>query len=86
MHYDADLYSSTLFVLSTLWHKIPEYYFIFDEFMSEEIVALHDFARAYPIEFEFLCQTNAGGYPTQVFGRLRRVSFVPEHSPIQGDQ
>ena len=80
VHYDADLYSSTLFVLSTLWHRVPEYHFIFDEFMSEEIVALYDFARAYPIELEFLCQTNAGGYPSQVFGRLRRVGFAPQRS------
>lgn len=78
VHYDADLYSSTLFVLSTLWHRVPEYHFIFDEFMSEEVVALYDFARAYPIELEFLCQTNAGKYPSQVFGRLRRVAFAPD--------
>jgi hypothetical protein len=78
VNYDADLYSSTLFVLSTLWHRVPEYHFMFDEFMSEEIVALYDFARAYPIELEFLCQTNAGGYPSQVFGRLRRVRFAPD--------
>jgi macrocin-O-methyltransferase TylF-like protien len=80
VHYDADLYSSTLFVLSTLWHRVPEYHFIFDEFMSEEVVALHDFARAYPIEVDFLCQTNAGGYPSQVFGQLRRVPFVPDRA------
>jgi hypothetical protein len=77
VHYDADLYTSTLFILTTLWHHISEYHFIFDEFMSEEIIALYDFSRAYPIELEFLCQTNAGGYPAQTFGRIRRVSFAP---------
>lgn len=25
VHYDADLYSSTLFILCTLWHHLPEY-------------------------------------------------------------
>jgi hypothetical protein len=72
VHYDADLYSSTLFLLCTLWHHIPDYYFIFDEFMSDEIVALHDFSRAFPVDIEFLCQTNAGRFPPQVLGRLKR--------------
>ena len=76
VHYDADLYSSSLFVLSTLWYHISEYYFIFDEFMSEEILALHDFCLAFPVELSFLSQTNSGGYPTQIFGRMRRVEFV----------
>lgn len=71
VHYDADLYSATLFVLSTLWYHVQEYYFIFDEFMSEEVIALHDFSRAYPIDLQFLCQTNAGGFPSQVFGKMR---------------
>jgi len=74
VHYDADLYSSTLFILSTLWFHIPEYYFMFDEFMSEEIIALHDFSLAFPVNLQFLCQTNAGGSPSQVFGKLRRVN------------
>lgn len=74
VHYDADLYSATLFILSTLWHHIPEYYFIFDEFMSDEIIALHDFAQAYPVEIEFLCRTDRD-HPPQIFGKLRRRAF-----------
>ena len=80
VHYDADLYTSTLFILTTLWHYIPEYHFIFDEFFSEEIMALHDFVRAYPIELTFLHQISAGGYPAQTFGRIRRVAFTPAGS------
>ena len=64
----------------TLWHCIPEYHFIFDEFFSEEIMALHDFVRAYPIELTFLHQISAGGYPAQTFGRIRRVAFTPAGS------
>ncbi len=41
--------------------------------MSEEIIALDDFAAAFPVEIEFLCQTNAGKMPSRVFGRVRRV-------------
>jgi hypothetical protein len=33
-HFDADLYSSTLFLLSSLWLHLPEYFFIFDEFIG----------------------------------------------------
>jgi hypothetical protein len=76
VHYDADLYSATLFVLATLWQACSEHFFIFDEFMSHEIIALDDFARAFPVKIEFYCQTNAGGYPNQVFGRIRRVPMV----------
>ncbi len=76
VHYDADLYSSTLFVLATLWHNASEHYFIFDEFMEHEMIALDDFSNAFPVEIEFLCQTDEGGYPSQIFGRLTRVPLV----------
>lgn len=72
VHFDADLYSATLFVLSVLWMNIPSYYFVFDEFMSDEIVAFSDFISAFPVRYELLAQTNGGGYPSQVFGRLQR--------------
>ena len=76
VHFDADIYASTLFLLTTLWHYIPEYYFMMDDFIHEDVVALHDFSRAYPVEVEFFAQTRGGGgNPDQVFGRLRRVSF-----------
>ena len=77
VHYDADLYSSTLFILTSLWHRIADYFFMFDEFMSEEVIALYDFSLAYPIEFEFLSQTNPDRLPTQIFGRVKRIPFTP---------
>jgi hypothetical protein len=82
VHYDADIYTSTLFILSTLWNPIPEYYFVFDEFLGEEIIALNDFSSAHPVELEFLCQTNAGGYPNQVFGRMRQVPYTYIHNKV----
>ena len=54
MHFDADLYSSTLFLLTTLWHSLPQYHFFFDEFVPDEVVAMRDFLAAYPAEFEFI--------------------------------
>lgn len=74
IHFDADLYSSTLFLLTSLWHHTREYYFIFDEFLRDEVIAMHDFSRAFPIEYEFFAQTTTSSY-TQIFGRMRRVEF-----------
>jgi hypothetical protein len=73
IHYDADLYSSTLFILTCLWFNIPEYYFIFDEFFVDEVVALQDFTTAFPIKIEFFAKT---GGPMQVFGKLTRTEFT----------
>ena len=35
-------------------HHVPEYFFIFDEFKPDEIIAFRDFAAAYPIAYEFM--------------------------------
>jgi hypothetical protein len=76
VHFDADLYSSTLFLLSALWFDIPEYYFMYDEFHYDEVVALHDFISAFPVKLEFFAKTPG---PMQVFGRLVRTEFsLPE--------
>ena len=77
VHFDADLYSSTLFLMTTLWHYIPDYYFIFDEFTPDEIVAMYDFVQAYPVDLEFkACTQDEHLQPLQVFGHLRRVPLV----------
>ena len=75
VHFDADLYSSTLFLLTSLWHHLPEYYFIFDEFPIDEITAMHDFVSAFPVQYEFLAGTLREGslVPAQLFGRIKRI-------------
>jgi hypothetical protein len=78
VHFDADLYSSTLFLLTMLWSRIESYYFLFDDFIYDECVALADFRSAFPVKIEFLIQTRGGGdgpNPDQVFGRMTRVPF-----------
>jgi O-methyltransferase len=78
VHFDADLYSSTLFLLTTLFHSISDYYFVFDEYSPDEICAMYDFTRAYPVEFQYLASTcDEVGKPLQIFGRLRGVTFNP---------
>jgi hypothetical protein len=75
VHYDADLYSSTLFLLTSLWPYCREYYFIMDDFMQDDIVALHDFSTAYPVKIEFLGRLQ-GGLPHVAFGKMARTQFV----------
>ncbi len=84
VHFDADLYSSTLFLLTSLWWHIREYFFIFDEFFGEELIAMTDFMSAYPIEVElFACVETGVGMPIQVFGKLRNIPMVVEGSAPQ---
>jgi O-methyltransferase len=76
VHYDSDLYSSTLFLLTTVWHFVPEYFFIMDDFAFDESVALLDFSSAYPVTIEWLAKRlNAQGTPVQMFGQMRRSEF-----------
>jgi hypothetical protein len=78
IHLDADLYSSTLFLLAQFWNVFEEYYFIFDDFIHDEIVALSDFLKAFPNHIEFMVQTRGGGdgpNPDQVFGCIRRTEL-----------
>ena len=79
VHFDADLYSATLFLLTSLWHLVPEYYFLFDEFPRDEATAFYDFTLSYPVEFEFLASTKAEDKDVhmQVFGRLKNTHYAP---------
>jgi hypothetical protein len=72
VHFDADLYSSTLFLLSSLWHYLPAYYFCFDEFMGHELRAWCNFRQAFPVRARFLAYDLQDGFPCRVFGFLER--------------
>jgi hypothetical protein len=71
VHFDADLYYSTLFLLTSLWPHCAEYYFIMDDFMVDDIVALHDLSLAYPVAIEFLARVK-GPVPHAAFARMTR--------------
>jgi hypothetical protein len=78
IHFDADLYSSSLFLFTSLWHQFDEYFFLMDDFIHDEVVAFRDFVSAYPVEYQFFAQTKGGGdrpNPDQVFGHLKRIEF-----------
>ena len=57
VHYDADLYSSTLFCLSQMDRLKKPYYAIFDEFVRDETRALYDYMQSHGAEIEFLGHT-----------------------------
>jgi hypothetical protein len=71
VHLDADLYSSTLFVLYTLAQKIKEFYFIFDEFSGHELRALYNFIQASQAKVEFRFYVMWKGCPMTVFGHIQ---------------
>jgi hypothetical protein len=78
VHIDSDLYSSALFLLAQLWNVFDDYYFMFDDFIYDECVAVADFLKAFPNKIEFMIQTRGGGdgpNPDQVFGRMRRTEL-----------
>lgn len=67
VHYDADLYSSTLFALSQIDNLKKPYIAIFDEFTGHETRALFNYVQAFDAKVAFLCKTNFDdGYPLQV--------------------
>jgi hypothetical protein len=82
VHFDADLYSSTLFLLTQLWPILPEYYFIFDEFLGHETRALYNYLQSFPVNIDFLSHTkDSYGYPNQVCGKFS-LRQQPEIQPI----
>ena len=69
IHFDADLYSSTLFVLCRLHAHFDDYYFIFDEFTTHECRALLNYIQSHGAEATFIAHTGRD-FPCQVFGKL----------------
>jgi hypothetical protein len=70
VHYDADLYSSTLFALSKIDTLNRPYIAIFDEFAGHEARALHNYVQSHAAKVLFLGKTVAEGYPVHVMCRV----------------
>ena len=66
VHYDADLYSSTLFALTKIDLLRKPYIAIFDEFTGHETRALFNYCQSYGATAKFLGKTLLDGYPYQV--------------------
>ena len=66
VHYDADIFSATLFAMLEVDKlKIP-YYAVFDEFTGHETRALHRYMQISCAEIEFISSSGLKRYPAQV--------------------
>jgi hypothetical protein len=70
VHYDADLYSSTLFALTKIDSLKTPYIAIFDEFAGHEARALYNYLQSYSATVAFLGKTIVEGYPVQVMCKI----------------
>ena len=71
VHFDADMYSSTLFLLFKLHEKLDEYYFIFDEFEGEELRALKDYMKVYNVNVKIDFFSKFNGLVTVATGIIK---------------
>ena len=70
VHYDADLYSSTLFSLSQIDSVKQPYTAIFDEFTGHEARALYNYLHAFNASVSFLGQVIVADYPIHVLCKI----------------
>lgn len=70
VHFDADLYSSTLFALTKIDSLRQEYYAIFDEFSGDEVRALSDYLISYGAKVEFLAIQKWRDFPEVVLCKI----------------
>lgn len=74
VHFDADLYSSSLYLLFILGTRFKSYHFIFDEFSGHETRALFNFAQATGAKADFLYRLDWEGFAQVVSGELHLPS------------
>lgn len=70
VNFDADLYSSTLYLLTRLDRIGRPYLAVFDEFYGHEPRALYNYLQSYGGSVKFLGQTCRDGAPLQVLCRI----------------
>ena len=71
IHMDADIYSSSLFVLSSIAAIRNQFFCVFDQLPGEESRALNDFTSAYGLNYEFLGFAGLSHlYPMHVLVRI----------------
>jgi hypothetical protein len=70
LHFDADLYSSTLYLLFKMTERFDNFFFVFDEFSGHEARALYNFRQATGADLEFFDHTEFNSWPMVVSGHL----------------
>lgn len=76
VHFDADLYSSTLFALTKMDILKQDYLAIFDEFSRDEVRALSDYLVSYGAKVEFVALQKWRGYPMVVLCKIMPLNSV----------
>ena len=71
VHYDPDLYSSTLFALTLIDSFNKDYIAIFDEFAPDECRALYDYIMTYGATVEFKARSGSKQFPNQVICKIK---------------
>lgn len=78
VHFDADLYSSTLFALAQIDNIGQDFVAVFDEFTGDELRALHDYLASHSRSVEFLAKTLFdSGYPFRVLCKISKKDPYP---------
>lgn len=71
VHFDADLYSSTLYALAMVDNLKQPYFAIFDEFPGHEARALYNYLQSFGAKAEFIGRTlDINKNPGQVLCRI----------------
>jgi hypothetical protein len=70
VHYDADLYSSTLFALARIDLLRQPYVAVFDEFTGDEVLAVYNYRQAFGAKVEMLGKVIENGYAEQMLCRI----------------
>lgn len=70
IHFDADIYSSTLYSLVHTCNFKKKYFVIFDQFTGDECRAFNDFLTSHNKKFKIFGFTRYKNYPGQVFGEV----------------
>jgi len=76
VHFDADLYSSTLFALTKMNLLKQDYLAVFDEFSRDEVRALSDYLISYGAKVEFMALQKWRGYPMVVLCKIRPLNSL----------
>lgn len=70
IHYDGDLYSSTLFTLTEIDRFKRPYLAIFDEFYGHEARALDSYMQSHRAEVDFISRMDFNRWPEKVLCRI----------------
>ena len=71
IHFDAVLYSSTLFTLFKLEEYMKNYYFVFDQLGTDECRAFNNFNESKLKKYDLYFASKYNGAPEVVFGKFK---------------